>query len=365
MTFNFKVKAAFLIFGWITLVSSCIGQQSTSHKQRLPKNTVEKIESDTSIGSRVTVIYQDQSGTYWFGGGSQGVYRYDGQNITLFGLEDGLCSTNILGIQEDHAGNIFFDTTVGVCTYNGDTFSTLKVKQAKAEWNLAPDDLWFRMGWNTNGPYRYDGHFLYFLEFPKIPLAQEFYKKFPNASFTPYGIYTMHKDRKGNIWFGTSTLGACRYDGKSHQWISESEMTELDDGPAPGVRSILEDHEGNLWFSSNISHKYKVLDDSLRVQNNAWTYEILKGMDTSVELNVSDSYMAITQDSLGHFWMASYNEGVWKYDGSKFIHYPVSDAGENILIFSIYKDLKGVLWLGTHNAGAMKFNGDSFEKFKL
>jgi ligand-binding sensor domain-containing protein len=64
-------------------------------------------------------------------------------------------------------------------------------------------------------------------------------------------------------------------------------------------------------------------------------------------------------------WIATYRNGVWEYDGTKVVHYPVKLNSGDITIFSIYKDNNGDLWLGTHENGAFKFNGQSFEQFKL
>lgn len=61
--------------------------------------------------------------------------------------------------------------------------------------------------------------------------------------------------------------------------------------------------------------------------------------------------------------MATYDQGVWCYDGKTAKQYLVKDGAENATIFSIYKDRQGALWLGTHAAGAYKFNGQNFEKF--
>jgi hypothetical protein len=61
--------------------------------------------------------------------------------------------------------------------------------------------------------------------------------------------------------------------------------------------------------------------------------------------------------------MATYENGVWKYNGKELIHYPVKAGETDVLLFTINKDNKGVLWLGTHNAGVYTFNGHTFEKF--
>jgi ligand-binding sensor domain-containing protein len=74
-------------------------------------------------------------------------------------------------------------------------------------------------------------------------------------------------------------------------------------------------------------------------------------------------FLSITEDNKGNLWMATYENGVWKYNGKELINYPVKDGETDVLLFTIYKDNKGVLWLGTHNAGVYTFNGHTFEKF--
>lgn len=74
-------------------------------------------------------------------------------------------------------------------------------------------------------------------------------------------------------------------------------------------------------------------------------------------------FLSITQDNEGNFWLATYENGVWKYNGKELIHYPIKDGETNVYLFTISNDKQGVLWFGTHNAGVYKFNGSSFDKF--
>ncbi len=74
--------------------------------------------------------------------------------------------------------------------------------------------------------------------------------------------------------------------------------------------------------------------------------------------------MSSTRDDAGALWMATYREGVWRFDGKNITHYPVKDADKAITLFSIHKDKHGIMWVGTHTAGAYKFNGKTFEKFR-
>ncbi|MBK7645303.1 MAG: hypothetical protein IPJ19_20055 [Planctomycetes bacterium] len=103
--------------------------------------------------------------------------------------------------------------------------------------------------------YRYDGRSLRKLKFPQTAagdanLAKYPRSKFPNAKYSPYDVYTVYKDRRGNVWFGTSSLGACRYDGKSFAWLSEAELgfDEKND-LSFGTRSLIEDRDGKFWIT--------------------------------------------------------------------------------------------------------------------
>lgn len=373
---KFKIIFTFI---FITLISTCNRQdtpysskesvnQSNSIFTKASKIIESKIDNPTSLmDEKVMNILQDSKGNYWFGTREKGVYKYDGKNITHFSKKDGLADDRIRGIQEDKFGSIYFDTGAGISQYDGQNFETLVLNNDSIdEWKLDTHDLWFEGYWGGNGAYRYDGQNLYHLEFPKHKLEKEFYKLNPNASFSPYEVYKIEKDNKGNIWFGTSILGACRFDGKSFFWVSEREMTEIDPGPAAGVRSILEDKDGNFWFNSNVNHKFKIIKNSTGNQNGKFSYEKIKGIDTSVVPRLNNYFMYVEQDEKGNIWMVRYDGGVWKYDGENLIHYPITfkNQDEDVLLFKMYKDKQGDLWLTTHNAGALKFNGETFESFK-
>jgi ligand-binding sensor domain-containing protein len=321
----------------------------------------------TSLGKKITFIFQDSNDHYWFGGGANGVYKYDGERLVLFSMRDGLCSHSVLGIQEDSFGNIYFDTLQGVSKFDGERITTLKVVEHQASddgWKLEPSDLWFRLGWDKNGPYRYDGQFLHKLRFPDIQRAAEFHSRFPNANWSPYGIYTVYRDRKGAMWFGTAALGVCRYDGKSVSWLYERQLTETPIGGDFGIRSIIEDKDGHFWFC-NSRFRYEILPEVSGKTGAQLNYRKKKGVGHSNDDGEMKFpyFMSIAEDDEGGLWMATYDDGVWKNDGEQLVHYPIKDGDANVLLFSTYKDNHGILWLGTHNAGVFKFNGREFKPF--
>jgi len=302
----------------------------------------------------------------WFGGNDEGAYKYDGENLILYTDKDGLIGSNIIGIQEDKFGNIYFDTTEGVSKFDGQKFTTLEIienSSVENEWKLEPNDLWFRLGWNNSGPYRFDGKYLYHLPFPKNEMENEFNSKYPNANYNPYGVYYIYKDTKGSIWFGTSNLGVYHYDGNDISWMYEKHLTETPEGGSFGIRSIIEDKNGYIWIC-NPKYKYKILPDGTEIND-------LKLLNYQREFGVENKgleslyFPSMTLDNDGDLWMVTYDNGVWSNKGTELIQYPIKDDDTDVLLFSIYKDNQGVLWLGTHNAGVYKYNGKSFDKFEI
>ena len=316
----------------------------------------------TQIDKTIWTIYQDKKSNYWFGSKENGVYYYNGQHLKHITTKNGLVSNEIRGIQEDANGNIFFDTEKGVSKFDGHTFKTLQIANQDSplnNWVLKPDDLWFRIGSTKNGAYRFDGKFLHYLKFPTSPQEITFYKNNPNSSLKPYGLYTIYKDRKGFMWFGTASLGVCRYDGKNLNWHYEEQLQTTPNGGDFGTRAIFEDKNGKFWIN-NTRFRYVIETYG----NKPITFKKENGIGYLNKTNKMEFpfFLSVTEDNKGNLWMATYEDGVYKYNGKELIHYPIKDGETDVLLFTIYKDNKGVLWLGTHNAGAFTFNGSSFER---
>ncbi len=337
------------LFSALLLLTPCTGQ--TAKKQA---TTISIVKGDTvaELGKSIMVVYQDKKNIYWFGSWETGVYRYDGKEFINYTTKHGLPNNRIDEIKEDADGNIYFTSchpTSTIVKFDGNSFTTLTAI-ASYDWKLKPTDLWFRHSYTKEKIYRYDGIALHELHLPKPP-------NLPNA----FEIYCIYKDRKGNIWFGTNPVGVCRYDGKSFEWITEEDVTEFRNEGANGVRSIMEDKNGDFWF--NTEYRYSVYN-SMRLNSNKFytRQKSIGGLDGKKDSNL-DEYLSSVIDDNNDLWFVTYLDGVWKYDGMKITHYTVQDNSKNISLFSIYKDNHGKLWLGTHENGAYRFNGTAFEKF--
>jgi ligand-binding sensor domain-containing protein len=347
-------------------MSTCAAGQDKAPSTKLADENPTFAKGDTvqEMPKDLWRVFQAKDGCHWFASRTEGAFRYDGKTITRFSTKDGLPSDDVGGILEDQTGNLFFSTDKGISKFDGRSFTALE-PIAAGEWKNQPDDLWFTGVQDSGVVYRYDGNSLHRLAFPKTQAGDDATlprDRFPNAKYSPYDVYTIFKDSKGDLWFGTAVLGACRYDGKSFTWIPEEELRN----GAFGTRSIIEVEDGKFWFS-NTRHRY-VIDRSVTARNGdalSW-YAKERGIGDMGGHKQSeyDVFMSSTMTDDGAIWMANLGGIVWRYDGETMTHYPVTENGKPHWIFSIYKDNQGVLWLGTQAHGAYRFDGKSFVKFR-
>jgi ligand-binding sensor domain-containing protein len=362
------MKISSLLLFLILILSACIGQSNTIDQSNVSIPILG--DTVTEVSDDIWYMFQAKNGNYWFGSNSNGVYRYNGKNLIHYSLQQGLTANGVRGIQEDHHSNIYISTMGGIYKFDGQSFVILKPIVAKSNeeyWRLDSSDLWFSvLGVNgMNGPLRYDGKNLYQLILPKSNLENDYFKNNPNRPWNPYDVYSIYKDSKGTIWFGTSNFGVCRYDGTSFKWLYEDQLTNTPEGGSFGIRSVIEDKDGKIWIC-NTQQKFILKTDSLK-DSPSVVYEKERGISGIRSLSGSNRvyFQSAVLDDEGNMWLATYNEGVYKFDGKNFTHYKVSVGEEMSLVFSIYKDKKGDLWLGSHNHGVLKFNGVRFEKFKF
>ena len=377
----FPILLAVTIFSF-----SCSGQNKSEAADASLNSKTQPAASGqvvSEFGRHIRSIFQDRHNDIWLGTDGDGVYRYNGKSIILYTVKDGLSHNQIRTIQEDKAGNIWFATGDGVSRFDGRTFSSYEnsprksslallsndlnsqlIVNTSAVWDISPDDLWFDA---PMGVYRYDGSALNYLRFPQSPEEVAHDAKFPD-NLNPYAVYCFLKDSKGNLWFGTESKGVGRYDGKSFRWFNEGGLN------GAAVRAIFEDKEGTLWFSNNGLGLFRYdgqhmtnFTEEKGLSNPAYVRAIKENVgslskSTSKE-NTLASVMDITGDNDGRLWVATYDSGVWRYDGRELSNYSMNDGLPTNAIMTVYKDKKGDIWAGTDGGGAYKFNGRGFTKF--
>lgn len=199
-------------------------------------------------------------------------------------------------------------------------------------------------------------------------------------------IHSIHQDKKGWMWFGTSQ-GVCRYDG--YKFTVFKTNTE-DSTSLKGnlVRAIFEDSKGHLWIGTengglnkfdrekeNFQHffysgKNAVLKDATVTAIHEDSKGILWiGTETSLyrlenetklteikPTNFPDFrtyFRVIKSDSLGRIWLGT-NLGLYLYNSQsnqvQQIKIP-ENSSKNYEIWDIYKDIEGTFWIGTYADG--------------
>jgi ligand-binding sensor domain-containing protein len=247
---------------------------------------------------------------------------------------------------------VFRITIFDGTTFTGLTDSIKITKGKEVDWKSINNNLWFNAG---GGVFRYSNSSLDYLPF--VPLISTAETKAPFI-LSPYGVYAIIKDKKGNVWFGTQAEGVCRYDGKTLTWFKEKGLG------GPAVLALFEDSKGRLWFGNNGAGLF--MYDGKTLTN--FTEE--KGL-TNPEFRVSGKpgletlarVYSINEDRYRNIWIGTVDAGAWKYDGNNLTHYTTKEGLPSNAVNTIYKDKNGELWFGTDSNGICTFNGSTFTEF--
>ena len=167
------------------------------------------------------------------------------------------------------------------------------------------------------------------------------------------GVRSILEDSKGNIWFGSYNEGVCLLHlGALQYFTTENGLSDNQ------VRSIYEDKNGIVWFecgrglssydgqkiTSYLDRNYDSLNKWNLTEGDLW----FKG-DETVGYNKLEGYA-----------------GVYQYDGQKMSYrrFPVTQKSGEEFKYStstpFVKGKNGTLWLGTYGA-VIGYNGSDFK----
>jgi ligand-binding sensor domain-containing protein len=162
---------------------------SCYQRGRFVKSAVQEKLGDKAVQA----ILSDAKGTLWFGTWHQGLWRYDGTELSKVPILD-LSETSITWLQEAEDGSIWFRKQAGADRWDG--INCLSFTR-------------------TNG-------------------------------FTGAQVTCACRGSVGALWFGTAGDGAYCYDGRSFKHFTKAQGLAGD-----SVNSIHHDADGLLWFATN------------------------------------------------------------------------------------------------------------------
>lgn len=321
-------------------------------------------------GSVVRSIHQDARGRYWFGTSSDGVYRYDGRELTQFTEQDGLANNQVRNIHEDPQGAIWFDTAAGISRYEDNSIRnhTDRDYTSQHDWQLGCDDLWFKGDRATGytkregapGVYRFDGAALRYHTFP-LEIAP--------SNHDVYSVTGIHRGDGGRVWIATYSA-VIGFDGEGFVIIDDTSLGHTHETGSLHARCVFEDSKGRLWIGNNGIGV--IMRDGETTINFTKAHGVGGSGYRSGRMRTPDPgdapageppllrVFAIGEDRDGNIWFGTRDQGAWRFDGASLRQFTDRDGLQTKQVMAIYKDRDGDLLLG--GQGVYRFNGTEFEK---
>ena len=166
------------------------------------------------------------------------------------------------------------------------------------------------------------------------------------------------QDKAGNLWFGTTSEGLYKYDGKSFR-----QFTVTNGLNSNRIHCLLEDKVGKIWIGTEAGVcRY----DGKTFAN--IPIPLRKNLPPNQYRNTHNVF-SIMQDKSGKLWLATI-DGVYIYDGKSFASFMVNEGGSGFMssnpnVESILEDKAGSIWFGGRvNAGVFRYDGKSITNLK-
>lgn len=192
--------------------------------------------SAPQLKARVFALNQDSSGAVWAGTHGSGAFRLEGEQITAFGVAQGLSNNVVRAILSARDGATYVGTDIGLNRIESGTIKSWRRKdgmsadQVMALLEASDGALWIAT--NGGGLNRWrDGRFTAITS--KEGLGSDV-------------VFALYESQDGAIWAGTDGGGLCRVQGTAVGCVT-SKHGLYDDL----VVQILDDQRGKLWMSSN------------------------------------------------------------------------------------------------------------------
>lgn len=186
---------------------------------------------------------------------------------------------------------------------------------------------------------------------PEVTQVNSKKESFPLKYTT--GIRSILEDSKGNIWFGSHQEGVCLFDGEGLTYFTVE--NGLSDNQ---IRTIYEDKRGTIWFEGG---KGLSSYDGQRIST-----VTKRDYSSKNEWELNENNLWFKGDESTGFNPKEGHPGVYRYADDKLIYhtFPVElKAGEENYYSATTRFVKGkegMVWFGTYGA-AIGYNGSNFK----
>jgi two-component sensor histidine kinase/streptogramin lyase len=264
-------------------------------------------------GDPVISLHEDAQGALWIGFSVPGLARLKDGVVRRFGVEEGLPKAPVKSIAHDVAGDIWIGGVAGLSRLHDGRFTTLTAKDGLAEDHVSA--LYIdRAGaiWTGGG------------RGGKTRLLHGSVTVYPAADAHGPGIYTIREDGDGQMWFATAGAGLERiHDGHLSRYVRE-ELSSL--------RALCIDDEGNLWVGTAAYGVVRLKDTPLI------TYSMAEGL-------IDKSVRSVSALADGRVVVAN-RYSLRALESGGFRELPLPQPAPNG-IYPLLTDRRGRLWMGT------------------
>jgi two-component sensor histidine kinase/ligand-binding sensor domain-containing protein len=290
--------------------------------------------------SEISCMLEDSRGYLWLGTNGGGVCKFDGKEFQTFEEKDGLSGQLVTGMAEDKKGNIWISTTWGgISCFNGKKFLTVAQKdglRGNRFDHIAVDDQNNVILCSHSAISIFDGK--------KARLISDKIEGMNNNDVT-----CLYKDKKGNIWLGTSNGVFVLKGQELHDFRGDKELSRGE------IISISGDDDGNIYYVKAPGKFFMV--NTLRSPS----FGTLKAEPIdSISLPSGAEISSIHIDRRNQFWITTNNQGLFKYFKGTLMHFDTQSGLPNNAIRNIYEDHTGCFWIGTSGSGFVRFMDQTF-----
>jgi ligand-binding sensor domain-containing protein len=176
----------------------------------------------------VNKVFAAKGGKLWVAT-DNGVSVYQGGTWTSYTVKDGLAGEKVRDIVSGDAGSVWFGTNKGVSRFDGSTWTTYNMKSG--------------LSWNDTHALAYDAR----SNTIWAAVGEKDMNSFDGKSWKVYmdvadGVVAIMADSQSRIWIATAS-GLMKFNGE--EWISDAQKVGI---TAAQVTQMHKDEKGNLWF---------------------------------------------------------------------------------------------------------------------
>jgi ligand-binding sensor domain-containing protein/signal transduction histidine kinase len=324
---------------------------------------------DGLLDDSVTSLTLDSAGHLWIGT-KRGANRRDGGRFVAFTTADGLPDNLVSSVHAARSGTVLITTARGLCRFvdgriSRFEFPTIRGQVRQEEFLDAYED---RQGnlWGFCATYVCN-----------LAEGGKRINYFPGEKSARTRIWSLWEGRGGRLWIGASGRGVFCFDGTKFQPVTPNEgRWPLD------VRTICEDHEGNLWLGISDGVLAQLRPQRVALRTGAQGLpagaatclmadelgRVYVGMDAGgLYVSSGDRFERVNDDTKwlgqnlvssacarpdGSLWAGTTGSGLYHIKDGRTVVYSAANGLSDDCVLAVCADAQGTVWAGTR-AGAL------------